>query len=347
MSLPLSVLDLAPIPTGISPGQALRNMIELARHVERLGYTRYWLAEHHNMPGVASTTPELLIGQVARATTRLRVGSGGVMLPNHAPLRIVEAFRLLEALFPGRVDLGIGRAPGTDGLTALALRRSREALSADDFPEQLAELFAFATGQFPPEHPFRSITAGPSEVPLPPVWLLGSSDYSARLAAELGLGFAFASHINPADATPAMRLYREQFRPSAALAEPWAILAAQVICAESDARADELATSVELAILRLRTGRPSRIPSPAEAMAYPYTAAERELIHGFRAGYVIGGPALVHDRLTTLVEQTAADELMAVTTVHDHAERLRSYALLAEIFELRPAPVAAADSSAG
>jgi luciferase family oxidoreductase group 1 len=268
------------------------------------------------------------------------------MLPNHAPLRVVEAFRLLEALFPGRIDLGIGRAPGTDGRTALALRRSREALGADDFPEQLGELFAFADGRFPANHLFGSITAGPAEVPLPPVWLLGSSDYSARLAAELGLGFAFASHINPADATPAMRLYRERFRPSAALTQPYAILAASVICADSDERADELATSLELTILRLRTGRPSRIPSVAEARAYPYTAAERDLIREFRAGYVIGGPARVRERLTALIEQTAADEVMAVTTVHDHAARRHSYTLLAEIFALRPSPVAA-DTSAG
>jgi luciferase family oxidoreductase group 1 len=336
VSVPLSVLDLSPITSGITATQALHNSIDLARLAERLGYTRYWLAEHHNLPSVASTTPEILIGQIARETTRLRVGSGGIMLPNHTPLKVVESFRMLEALYPGRIDLGIGRAPGTDQLTALALRRSRAALGADDFPEQLAELFAFATGQFPDNHPFRSITAVPGDVPLPPVWLLGSSGYSAHLAASLGLGFAFASHINFGDAVPVMRAYRERFTPAGALAQPWAILAVSVLCAETDAQAEDLAASLDLAILRLRTGRPAPIPSPAEARAYPYTDLERAQVTSYRAAHIVGGPATVHRRLSALIEQAQADEVMILTTVYDHADRRRSYELVAEVAGLRP-----------
>lgn len=337
MSLPLSVLDLAPIPADTSPAQALRNAIDLAQTAEALGYHRYWFAEHHNMPGVASTTPELLIGLIARETSRLRVGSGGVMLPNHPPLRVVEAFRLLETLYPGRIDLGIGRAPGTDSMTALALRRSRQALSADDFPEQLAELFAFADGAFPAGHPFGAITAGPREVPLPPVWLLGSSDYSAHLAAELGLGFAFASHINATEAVPAMRAYRERFQPSAGLAQPWAILAAAVVCADTDERADYLARSLDLNILRLRSGRPGRIPSPAEATAYPYTEAERAQVSTYRANLTVGAPEMVKARLDHLIEATGADELMVVSNIYDHGERRHCYELVARLFGVAPA----------
>src|SRR5947209_7331894 len=188
MALPLSILDLSPIPAGSTAGQALRNTIDLARLADRLGYTRYWLAEHHNIPGLASPAPEIVIGAVARETARLRIGSGGIMLPNHTPLKVVETFRVLEALYPGRIDLGIGRAPGTDQLTALALRRSREALTADDFPAQLAELLAFAADQFPEGHPFQAVHAMPMDVPLPPIWLLGSSDYSAQVAAMIGVG---------------------------------------------------------------------------------------------------------------------------------------------------------------
>ena len=199
MALPLSVLDLSPVPAGSTSGQALRNTIDLAHLADRLGYTRYWLAEHHNFPGIASSAPEILIERVATETTHLRVGSGGIMLPNHAPLKVAETFRVLEALHPGRIDLGIGRAPGTDTRTALALRRSRAALGADDFPEQLAELLAFSSGHFPAGHPFESVIAVPTDVDLPPIWLLGSSDYSAQAAAALGLGYAHAHHINPAE----------------------------------------------------------------------------------------------------------------------------------------------------
>ncbi|MFL5666064.1 MAG: LLM class flavin-dependent oxidoreductase, partial [Ktedonobacteraceae bacterium] len=221
MVFPLSVLDLSPVDSGSSSGQALQNTIKLAQLADRLGYTRYWLAEHHNTSMLASSTPEIMIGHVAQATKRIRVGSGGVMLPNHSPLKVAETFRVLEALHPGRIDLGIGRAPGTDPRTALALRRSREALGADDFPEQLAELLAFSgEGEgFPDSHPFRSVQAIPTDVHLPPIWLLGSSDYSAQAAATLGVGFAFAHHINPNFAVPAIEIYRAIFEPSEWLKE--------------------------------------------------------------------------------------------------------------------------------
>ncbi|MFN8542014.1 MAG: LLM class flavin-dependent oxidoreductase, partial [Thermomicrobiales bacterium] len=222
MGVPLSVLDLVPVGSGSDASRAIRNSIALAQLVDRLGFTRYWLAEHHNMPGIASAAPEILISVIARETERLRVGSGGVMLPNHSPLKVVEWFRTLEALYPGRIDLGLGRAPGTDQLTALALRRSREALGADDFQSQLAEMLAFDNADFPEDHPFKAITAVPVGVHLPPLWLLGSSDYGAQVSAALGVGFAFARHINPDGAEYAIRLYKERFSPSEELAKPYA-----------------------------------------------------------------------------------------------------------------------------
>jgi luciferase family oxidoreductase group 1 len=334
-TLPLSVLDLSPVGSGSSSPQALRNTLDLARLVDGLGYTRYWLAEHHNIPSIASSAPEILIGHVASETARIRVGSGGIMLPNHTPLKVVETFRVLEALHPGRIDLGIGRAPGTDQLTALALRRSTEALRADDFPEQLAEMFAFANDGFPPDHPFRAIVATPNDVPLPPVWLLGSSGYGAQLAASLGLGFAFAHHINPAGAIPAMHAYRAGFTPSAAMEKPWAILALSVICADTDPEAQYLAASVDLALLRIRTNQRGPLATPEEALAYPYTAAERALIDSLRPMYIASSPAIVKTKFEALVAATGADEVMVLTTIHDHAARRHSYELLAEAFELR------------
>jgi luciferase family oxidoreductase group 1 len=257
------------------------------------------------------------------------------MLPNHAPLKIAETFRVLEAFHPGRIDLGIGRAPGTDGMTAFALRRSREAMGADDFPEQLAELFAFAEGGFPADHPFRSIIATPNDVPLPPVTLLGSSGFSAQLAASMGLGFAFAHHISPGGAIPAMRSYREGFVQSAHLQRPEAILALSVICAETDEEARYLAASLDMILLRLRTNRLGPIPTPEEALAYPSTPAERDLIESLRPMYMAGSSATVKPKIEALVAATGADEVMVMTTVHSHAARRRSYELLAEAFALR------------
>lgn len=335
-TLPLSILDLVPIGSGSTASQALRNGLELARLADRLGYTRLWYAEHHNMPGVASSAPEVLIGAAARETTRLRVGSGGVMLPNHPPLKVVEWFRTLEALYPGRIDLGIGRAPGTDQLTALALRRSREALTSDDFTAHLAELLAFANSDFPDDHPFRAITATPIDVALPPLWLLGSSDYSAQVAGQLGLGFAFARHINPDGAEEAIAAYRELFARAETTARPQVILATSVICADTDAEADRLATSADLSFLRLRVGKPGLLPSPDEAAAYPYTPVERAQVAAGRARHLIGTPATVVPQLRALAAQTGADELMITSSIHDHAARLRSFTLLAEAFGLAP-----------
>lgn len=318
--------------------EALDNTRELARSAEELGYTRYWLAEHHNMPGLASSSPEILIGQVARETTHLRVGSGGVMLPNHAALRVAESFRTLEALFPDRIDLGIGRAAGTDTRTAIALRRSHEAFGADDLPEQLADLFAFGGEGFPEGHPFRSVQAIPAGVPLPPVWLLGSSDYSARLAGQLGLRFAFAHHINPYGAQEALTLYRNTFRPSALLPEPRGMVTASVICADTNAEADALALSLDLSWLRLHAGRPGPFPTVEEARAHPYTLAERAQVQVNRERLIWGDPDTVYAQVCALAGHTGADEVMVTTLVHSHAARLHSYKLLAAAFALMPFP---------
>jgi luciferase family oxidoreductase group 1 len=332
----LSVLDVSPVPSGSSSADALRNTLDLAQLADELGYTRYWLAEHHNTPLIASSVPEVMIGHVAAVTRRIRVGSGGVMLPNHAPLKVAESFRVLEALHPGRVDLGLGRAPGTDSLTALALRRSREALSADDFPAQLDELLGFLDGGFPDNHPFQRIRAMPDDVPMPEIWLLGSSDFSAELAARLGLRFAFAHHISPWPAVGALRFYSSQFRPSPKLAQPESILAVSVLCAETDERAEELAKPLELTLLRFRQGRMGRFPSQAEAAAYPYTPEEREIIQANRARSIIGSPRRVRERILGLAEQAKVEEIMITTMTHDHQDRRRSYELLAEAFSLSP-----------
>jgi luciferase family oxidoreductase group 1 len=336
--LPLSVLDLSPVPSGTTSAQALRNTLDLARAAEGWGYARYWLAEHHNIPGLASSAPEVMIGQVAATTARIRVGAGGIMLPNHAALRIAETFRVLEALYPGRIDLGIGRAPGTDGVTALALRGSAGALGAEDFPAQLGELLAYAGEGFPEGHPFASVSALPADVPLPPIWILGSSEYGAQAAAALGVGFAFARHMNPRGAEPVMLAYRESFRPSPAMAEPRAILAISAIAADTPERAEELATSMGLGLVRMRQGRPAPLPSPEEAAAHAYTPHEQDQIRRYRRAQVLGDPRGVRDEILALAERTAADEVMVMTSVHDHGERLRSYELIAEAL----APAAAA-----
>jgi len=329
MALTLSVLDLSPVGTGSTSAQALRNTLDLARRAEGMGYARYWLAEHHNMPGIAGSSPAVLIGQVARETSRIRVGSGGVMLPNHAPLQVAEAFQTLEALFPGRIDLGLGRAPGTDMRTALALRGAHGA-SGEDFPAQLSDLMAFSSGEHSVGDPFRSVAAMPGGVSLPPVWLLGSSDFGARLAAREGLGFAFAHHINPVGAELALHLYQTGFKPSAQLAAPRALLTVSVVCAETDAQADALASSFDLAFLRLLAGRPGLFPSPEEARAYPYTPEERAQVRATRTRLIVGSPQTVRDQVCRLVGATGVGEVMVTTMVHDHAARVRSYELLAE-----------------
>jgi luciferase family oxidoreductase group 1 len=332
----LSILDVSPVVSGASSGQALRNTLDLARFADKRGFTRFWLAEHHNSPGIASTTPDIMIGQVARETEHMRVGSGGVMLPNHSPLKVAESFRLLEALYPDRIDLGIGRAPGTDMMTALALRRSQENLGAEDFPQELENLLSFANGTFPPDHPFRTITAYPNDVPLPPIWLLGSSGYSSQLASQVGLGFAFAHHINGGAAIPAMQMYRREFQPSETFPKPDAILAVSAILADTDAEADDLALSVQYAFFSLQTGRSGPMGSPEEVKSYNLTAVERAQLNAIRGRHFVGSPATVRDQLMSLIEQTEADELMVLSMIHNHVARRHSYDLLAEMFEVQP-----------
>ncbi|HEY7946863.1 MAG TPA: LLM class flavin-dependent oxidoreductase [Acidimicrobiales bacterium] len=333
----LSVLDLAAVGEGSDVGRALRESIELARAAERLGFRRFWVAEHHNMPGIASSATAVLMGAIAQATTSIRVGSGGIMLPNHAPLVVAEQFGTLEALHPGRIDLGLGRAPGTDQVTALALRRSVEALAADDFPQQLGELLAFFDGGFPDTHPFRAITAVPGYGQQPEIWLLGSSGFSAQLAGMLGLPFSFAHHFSAANTVPALALYRSHFRPSATLAAPHAMVAVSVICADSDERAQWLAGPSRLAFARLRSGRPGRLPTPEEAAAHEYSPAEQLLLDGRGRGQIVGGPEAVRGRLEALRAETQADELMITAMIHNFDDRRRSYALVAELAD-RTAP---------
>ena len=320
---PLSVLDLAVVPTGGTSGQALRDSVALAQHVERLGYRRFWVAEHHGMPGVASASPPVLLAAVAGATETIRVGSGGVMLPNHAPLVVAEQFGTLEGLHPGRVDLGLGRAPGTDPVTAAALRRTPGPLSVDDFPQQVLALQAFFAG----EHD--GLLAVPAAGNAPQVWLLGSSGYSAQLAGLLGLPFAFAHHFSAENTVPALALYRSTFRPSEALPEPYAVVCVSVVCADDDEEAHRLALPGALSFLRLRSGRPGTFPSPEEAAAHPWSEHERAWAASRAAQQAVGGPATVRARLDALLAETAADELMVTTMVHDPADRLRSFELVA------------------
>jgi luciferase family oxidoreductase group 1 len=332
--VPLSVLDLSPVTTATPGSAALRNSLDLAQLAERLGYRRYWVAEHHNLANIASSAPEIMIGQIAAATRDIRVGSGGVMLPNHAPLMVAERFKVLEALFPGRIDLGLGRAPGTDPVTSYALRARQDPRQGDDFLERFQELLLFERNGFPESHPFRKVRAVPADVALPPIWLLGSSGYSAELAAAVGVGFAFAHHFAEYDAASAMLSYREHFKPSAALAQPYAILGVAVIAAESDAEAERLAASADLHYACRAKGEYAPLASPDEAAAYPYTPIDRERIARHRARLIVGGIETVKGRLLGLVAATRADELMVTTMVYDHAARRHSYELLARAFEL-------------
>ena len=333
----LSVLDLSPVIVGGSGPTSLKNSLDLARLADRLGYTRYWVAEHHNLPSIASSAPEIMIGQIAAVTHNLRVGSGGVMLPNHAPLMVAERFRILEALFPGRIDLGIGRAPGTDPMTSIALRRRQQTNTDDDFLERFQELLLFAQDGFPEGHPFRQVHAMPSDVPLPPIYLLGSSDYSAEVAAAIGAGFAFAHHFASHDAVAAMTSYRSHFKSSPSLPAPHAILAAAVVTADTDAEAEQLAATVDLNFVRRSKGEYLPLASPEEAAAYPYTPIDRERIKYNRTRLFVGAPATVRARLDPMLAATQADELMITTMVYDHAARRHSYELMAATYELRPA----------
>jgi luciferase family oxidoreductase group 1 len=331
---PLSVLDLSPITTGHSGAAALRNSLDLAALADRLGYTRYWVAEHHNLPSVASSAPDIMIGQIAAATRRMRVGSGGVMLPNHAPLVVAERFKVLEALFPGRIDLGLGRAPGTDPITSVALRRRQDVRDDDDFLERFQELMLIESGGFPEGHPFRNVRAMPADVPLPPIYLLGSSGYSAELAAAIGAGFSFAHHFATHDATAAMTSYRAHFKPSPALARPNAILAIAAVAADTDAEAERLASTVDLNFVRRAKGEYRPLASPEEAAAYDYAPIDRERIRQGRARVFVGAPKTILARLQPFIAATQADEVMITTMIYDHAARRRSYELMAQAFGL-------------
>jgi luciferase family oxidoreductase group 1 len=330
-AVPLSVLDLAPVATGSSVGEALQASIALAVQVEALGFKRFWVAEHHNMPGIASSSPPVLLAAVAGRTSTIRVGSGGVMLPNHAPLVVAEQFGMLEALHPGRVDLGIGRAPGTDQLTAFALRRSVEALTADEFPTQLTDLLGFFSGHWPAGNLMAQITAVPGKGNQPALWLLGSSGYSAQVAGTLGLPFAFAHHFSPANTVPALELYRSTFKPSETLAQPHAMVCAAVLCADNDEAARQLAEPAALGFLKLRAGHPSTMPTPDETAAYPYSPAERDFVDSRLDSQIIGSSATVRRGIEQLIADTHADELMLTTSTFEPADRLRSFALVAEL----------------
>jgi len=332
--IPFSVLDLSPIVQGGDAAQSFRNTLDLAQHAERWGYRRYWLAEHHNLASVASPAPDLMIGQIAAVTSRIRVGSGGVMLPNHAPLVIAERFKMLEALFPGRIDLGLGRAPGTDGATAHALRSRLDRREGDDFLERLHELTLWETRDFPPGHPYNNVVAMPDDSPLPPIWLLGSSDYSSELAAQVGMGFAFAHHFATYDAIEAMTNYKAHFKPSGWRATPHGILAVAVVSAETDAEAEKLASSMDLNRLRRDRGQYLPLPSVEEALAYPYTDSERASIARNRSRLFVGSPATVMAKLQPMITASGADELMIITAVYDHEARKKSYSLLADAFGL-------------
>jgi luciferase family oxidoreductase group 1 len=324
--IPFSVLDLSPITEGGTAADALRNTLDLARHAEKLGYRRYWLAEHHNMPGIASSATAVVIGHVAAGTTAIRVGSGGIMLPNHAPLVIAEQFGTLEALFPGRIDLGLGRAPGTDMMTARALRRDLGE-SADRFPEDVAELQAYLS----PSVSGQRIRAIPGEGTKVPIWLLGSSLYSAQFAAILGMPFAFASHFAPAAMMQALALYRSRFVPSEQLQRPYAMLGVNVIAADTDREATRLFTSLQQSFVNLRRGQPGQLPPPIDDIANFASAAELAQLEQALACSFVGGPERVKDGLAVFIQRTQADELIVSGHIFDHAARLRSFSIAAEI----------------
>jgi len=323
--IPFSVLDLAPIVRDGTAADAFKNTIDLARHAERWGYRRYWLAEHHNMPGVASAATAVVIGFVASGTSTIRVGAGGVMLPNHSPLVVAEQFGTLESLYPGRIDLGLGRAPGTDANTARALRR-RSDLDADSFPDDVMELQAY----------FRDVAAGQLIRAVPgaglkvPIWLLGSSLFSAQLAAALGLPFAFASHFAPDLLLPALELYRRDFRPSDSLAQPYAMAGVSVFAAETDAEARRLFTSLQQQFVNLRRGRPGPLSPPVDSMDGLWTPAERAGVEHSLAYAIVGSEDTVRAGLAAFIANTGADELIVTAQIHDHAARLRSYEIVSQ-----------------
>jgi luciferase family oxidoreductase group 1 len=323
-----SVLDLAPVREGGTVAQAFRDSLDLARHAERWGYTRFWLAEHHNMPGIASAATSVLIGHIAGGTSTIRVGSGGVMLPNHAALVIAEHYGTLETLYPGRIDLGVGRAPGSDGLASRALRYNT---AEDDFPRQIAELLAYLA----PAGEGQRLVAYPGEGTNVPVWLLGSTTYSAELAAALGLPFAFASHFAPALLDEAIAVYRGGFTPSRYLDKPYFAAGVPLVAAETDQKAERLSTSALQRGLRLIRGEPIFVPPPVDSMDGLWTDAERFRVRSRMEAAIIGGPATIRQKLDAFLRRTAADELIFVSDVYDHELRLRSFELAAEALGAR------------
>ncbi len=334
--LSLSVLDQSPVRQGATPRDALMETIELARHVDRLGYRRYWLAEHHSSPGLAGSAPEIMVARIAAETTHLRVGSGGVMLSHYSSLKVAEQFRLLETLYPGRIDLGIGRAPGSDQLTAIALQHGPGALGIEQFPNQIADLLAFLEDTMPADHPFSRIQVTPAGDTNPEIWLLGSSDQSALFAAYFGLPFSFAHFITDEGGPEVLAAYRQHFRPSPRLPTPQGSIGVFVICANSEDEARRLAASRDLWRLRQRRGIRAPFPPPEDALAYPYSETELREVEYHRRRQVVGTPDSVKARLAALAESYGVDEIVVLTICHDFAARLRSYTLLAEAFGAPP-----------
>jgi luciferase family oxidoreductase group 1 len=327
MNIPFSVLDLSPVFEGETAGDALRHTLSLAQHAEQLSYKRFWLAEHHNMPGIASAATSVVIGFVAGNTEKIRVGSGGIMLSNHAPIVIAEQFGTLESLYPGRIDLGLGRAPGTDRPATMALRRTLND-SGEEFPEQLEELRFFF--QTPVEH--QKVQAVPGAGLNVPIWLLSSSGFSAQLAGVLGLPFAFAAHFSPEYTLPSLELYRKTFQPSDDLDKPYAMVALNVIAAETDEEAEFLATSQYQSFLNLIRQKPGKIPPPVESMDAIWNAQEKALVNSRTGGSIIGSKETVKRKLEQFLDETKADEIMVNAMIFDQTKRLRSYEIVAELF---------------
>lgn len=328
----LSLQDLAPIAEGSTTAQAMTETILLAQEADRLGYTRLWYAEHHGMPSIASSVPEILIGSAAAHTKNLRIGSGGVMLLNHAPLRIAEAYRTLEALHPGRIDLGLGRAPGGDGYAMRALRSG----GGEEFSAYLAELMAFDEDSFPPEHPFSRVPVSPGGVRLPPMWLLGSSGASAQAAGQLGIGYAFAAHFSHTPAAPAFEAYRYAFNATEAFPRPQTMLCVSVICAPTDEEAQYLSRSQAVSWALFTTGEQRKLMSPEDAHARVLTSQQQGVIDHQSSLWIVGSPATVRDAIAEKAEACGADEVMITTTIHSYELRRRSYALIAEAFGVTP-----------
>ena len=322
--IPLSVLDLSPVTEGSDAGHALRNSIDLARHAETLGYRRYWMAEHHNMPGIASAATAVALAHVAMATSTIRVGAGGIMLPNHAPLVIAEQFGTLAALHPGRIDLGLGRAPGSDQIAARAMRRTL-AVDVDQFPSDVVELLRY----FQPAEPSQALRAVPGAGEDVKVWILGSSTFGAQLAAHLGLPYAFASHFAPGQMRDAIAIYRQRFRPSEQLAAPHVMLGVNIFAADTDAEARRLFSSLQQAFLNLRRGRPGKLPPPVDDLETDLDHYGRAMLADALSCSVVGGPAKVRDGLLAFVDSTGADELMVTAQIFDHDARRRSFEILA------------------